>query len=115
MCSDFCFCSASWYSRGIASFAVGLKICEITAEIKKYKSIKKKNRKKHDKIVLSAKTKLNNIKVLIYKDLIDSYVFREHNDIKEEVKNPKSINIDNETKIKKNINWIYIVLNAYSL
>ena len=42
----------------IASSAVGLKICAITAEIKKYKSIMKKRKKKHDKIVLLAKTKL---------------------------------------------------------
>ena len=33
---------------GIASSTIGLKICVITAEIKKYKSIIKKKRKKHD-------------------------------------------------------------------
>ena len=38
---------------GIASSAIGLKICAITAGIKKYKSIIKK--KKHDKIILLAK------------------------------------------------------------
>ena len=37
---------------GITSSAVRLKVCAITAGIKKYKSIKKKKRKKHDKIVL---------------------------------------------------------------
>ena len=37
---------------GITSSAVLLKVCAITAGIKKYKSIKKKKRKKHDKIVL---------------------------------------------------------------
>ena len=37
---------------GIATSAVGLKICVITAEIKKYKSIIKKKKKKLDKIVL---------------------------------------------------------------
>ena len=46
---------------GITSSAVGLKICAITARIKKYKSINKKQKKKHDKIVLSAKSKLNSI------------------------------------------------------
>ena len=37
---------------GITSSANGFKICVITAGIKKYKSIIKKKRKKHDKIVL---------------------------------------------------------------
>ena len=52
---------------GITSSAVGLKICLITAGIKKYKSIIKKKKKKHDKIILLAKAKLNSIGVLIYK------------------------------------------------
>ena len=37
---------------GIASSAIGLKICAIIAGIKKYKSIIKKKKKKHGKIVL---------------------------------------------------------------
>ena len=53
--------------------AVGIKICAITAVIKKYKSIIKK-KKKHDKIVLLGKDKLNTIEVLISKALIDSYI-----------------------------------------
>ena len=44
---------------GIVSSVVGLKIFAITAGIKKYKSIIKKKRKKHDKIVLLAKPKLS--------------------------------------------------------
>ena len=40
---------------GITSFAVGIKICAITSEIKKYKSIIKKMKKKHDKIVFLGK------------------------------------------------------------
>ena len=48
-----------------ASSAVGLKICEITEGSKKYQSIIKKKRKRHDKIVSLAKTKLNAIEVLI--------------------------------------------------
>ena len=62
-------------------------------ESKKYKSIIKKKKKKHDKIVLLRKTKLDIIEVLISKVLIDSYisydefvsvnnVLREHNEIK---------------------------------
>ena len=39
---------------GITSTTIGLKICVITAGIKKYKSIIKKKKKKHDKIVLLA-------------------------------------------------------------
>ena len=59
---------------GITSSAIGLKICAITAGIKTYKSIIKKRKKKHDKIVLLAKSKLNNIEVLISKALIDSNI-----------------------------------------
>ena len=58
------------------SSAAGTKICVITAAIKKYKSIIKKKRKKHDKIVLLAKSKLNNIELLISKALIDSNTIR---------------------------------------
>ena len=42
---------------GITSFAVRLKICAITAEIKKYKSVIKKKKKKYDKIMLLEKIK----------------------------------------------------------
>ena len=55
---------------GITSSAIELKICAITAAIKKYKSIIKKKKKKHDKMVLLA----NSIKVLISKALIDSVI-----------------------------------------
>ena len=89
---------------GITSSAVGLKICAITAGIKKYKSIIKK-KKKHDKIVLLGKDKLNTIEVLISKTLIHSYtshdefvsinnVLREYNEMK--TKNP-------ETSVEYNI------------
>ena len=59
---------------GCTSSAIALKICAITAGIKKYKSIIKKKKKKHDKIVLLAKSKLSGIEVLIYKTLIDSVI-----------------------------------------
>ena len=36
---------------GITSLAIGMNICAITAGIKKYKSILKKKKKKHDKIL----------------------------------------------------------------
>ena len=59
---------------GITSSAIGLKICAVTAGIKKYKSIIKKRKKKHNKVKLLAKCKLNNIEVLISKVLIDSNI-----------------------------------------
>ena len=49
---------------GITSSAIGLKICAIAPGIKKYKSIIKKKKKKHDKIVLLINSKLNSIVVL---------------------------------------------------
>ena len=59
---------------GTTSSAIGFKISAITAGIKKYKSLIKKKKKKHDKIVLLAKSKLNGIEVLISKALIDSNI-----------------------------------------
>ena len=66
------FASLVGITMGITSSAIGLKICVITAGIKKYMSIIKKKEKKHVKIVLLAKYKLNSIEVLISKALIDS-------------------------------------------
>ena len=45
---------------GITSFALGVKICAISAGIKKYRSIIKKKKKKHDKIVLLRKDQVFN-------------------------------------------------------
>ena len=59
---------------GITSYAIGLKLCAMAAGIKKYKLINKKKKKKHDKIVLLAKSKLNSIEVLISKALTDSNI-----------------------------------------
>ena len=44
------------------NYAMGLKICAITAGIKKYKSIVKK-KEDHDKMVLLTKSKLNSLEV----------------------------------------------------
>ena len=60
---------------GITSSAIRFNIWAITAEIKKYKSITKKKKKKFDKIVLLAKSILNRIEVLTFKALIDSSLF----------------------------------------
>ena len=54
----------------IISSAVGLESFAITAGIKQYESIIKKNKKKHDKIVLLAKSKLNSTEVLVSKNLL---------------------------------------------
>ena len=100
MCFISAFASLAGILIGITSSAIGLKICAIAAGIKKYKSIIKKKKKKHDKIVLLAKSKLNSIEVLVSKALIDSVIsheefvlinnaIKEYNKIKE-VKNLKT-------------------------
>ena len=58
----------------MASSAVGINFCPITAEIKTCKAIMKKTHKKYKKILLLGKDKLNTIEVLISKDLIDWYI-----------------------------------------
>ena len=73
--SIFAFASLVGIPIWITSLKIGLKICVRTAGMKKYKSINKK--KKHDKIVLIAKSKLNSIEVLISKALIDSSVYHD--------------------------------------
>ena len=96
---------------GITSSAIGLKLCAVTAGIKKYKSITKK-KKKHDKIVLLAKSKLNSIEVLISKTLIDSNlshnefvlinnVLKEYDKTKEKIKNLKKCRKNTESKNPK--------------
>ena len=86
---------------GITSSEIALEICAIAAGIKKFKSIIKKKKKNLDKIVLLAKSKLNSIEILSSKVLIDSVishdefillsnVLKEHNEMKEEIKNLKT-------------------------
>ena len=71
-----------------------------TAGLKKYKSMIKKKKKKHDKIVLLVNSKLNRVEVLISKALIDSVfshddfvlinnVLKEYSEMKEGIKNLK--------------------------
>ena len=80
---------------GITSSAIGFKTSAITAAIKK---------RKHDKIVFIAKSKLNSIEVLISKVLIDSVishdefvlindVLKEYSEIKENKKLKDLINL----------------------
>ena len=70
----FAFASFVCVLVGITSSATGIKICAVTAGIKNYKSIIMEKQKKHDKIALSGKDKLNTIEVLISKALIDSRI-----------------------------------------
>ena len=86
---------------GITSSPIGLKICAIAAGIKKYKSIINKENKKHDKMLLLAKTNLNMIVASISKALIDSNISHDefiltnsalkvYGDLKEEIENLKT-------------------------
>ena len=68
------FTSLVGITVGVISSAIRLKICVITSGIKRKKSIIKKKRKKHDKIVLLAKSQLNRTEVLMSKALIDSNI-----------------------------------------
>ena len=83
---------------GITSSVIGLKICQINAGIKNYKSIFNKKKKKDDKILLVAKCKLNTLGVLISKTSINSFVSHDefvlinnllkvYNKMREEIKN----------------------------
>ena len=67
--------------------AIGLNIFEITVGIKKYKSIIKKKRKNHDKIILLAKNKLNNF-IMIFFSV--NNVLKEYNNIKKPIENPNN-------------------------
>ena len=82
------------------SSAIGLKICLITAGIEKYKSIIKK-KKKHNRVLLLGKSKLNNVGVLISKALINSNI--SHNEIALINRVPKEF--DNMKEEIKNSNW----------
>lgn len=75
----------------------------MTAGNKTYKSI---NKKKDDKIVLSSKNKLNNVEVIISKDLINTYISQDefisvnnmlkvYDKMKEVIKNPNTFNSNN--------------------
>ena len=75
--SIFAFAFLVGITIGNTRSEIGLKILVVTAGIKKYKSIIKKKKKKHDKIVFLARFKLNSIEVLISKFLIDSNISRD--------------------------------------
>ena len=98
---DSAFASLIGIPTGITSSAIGLKMCAIAAGIKKYKSIIKKKKKKHEKIVLLAKSELNILEILISNLLIDSVIghdefvlindmLKEHGEMKEQIKHLKT-------------------------
>ena len=92
------FASLVGITTGITSSAIGLQVCVIVAGIENCKSVIKKKKWKHDKIVLLAKSKLNGRELLISEALIDldithdefvliNNVLTEFHDMKEEIKN----------------------------
>ena len=96
------FSSLLGISIRITSSAIGLKIWAMAAGIKNCKSIINKKKKKHDKIVLLRKSKLNNLDLLIFKALFGSNIShnefvlinnvpKEYDDIKEEIENLKTV------------------------
>ena len=97
---NFYFTSLLSISVGITSSATGLEISAIATRIRKYQSIIKKKKKKHDEIVFLAKTKWNSTEVLIYQALIDSIflmiifflnnMFKQYDNMKKETKKFKT-------------------------
>ena len=95
------FTSLIGISIAITSSAIQLKIYVIVAGIKKCTSLIKKRKKKHDKIVLLAKSKLKSINLLISKALTNAIishdefvlinnVLKEYEDKKKEIRNLKT-------------------------
>ena len=62
LCFSLCICFISLCYVGIKSSAVGLKVCAITAEVKKYKLIIKRKKENNNKVLLLGKSKLDTIK-----------------------------------------------------
>ena len=73
-CCCFLFCFFSWYSNRNYEFCNRIKSLCNNFSNEKYKSMIKKKKKKHDKIVLLAKAKLNSIEILISMSLVDSVI-----------------------------------------
>ena len=92
---NFWFCFFAWYSYRNYEFCtvIELKICAIAAGIQNYKSTIKKKKKKHDKIVLLAKSKLNSIEILTSSNIshgefvLITNVLKEYDEMREEIEN----------------------------
>ena len=102
----------------ITSSAVVLKSCLITAGIKKFNLRIKKKKKKRDKMIFLAKTKLNSIDFSISKAIIDlnishdefileNNVLKEFDNTKDEIKN----SYDKEILMIKKLNDLLKTLN----
>ena len=110
------FASLASISIGIMSSAIGLEICVITAWIRKWKSIIKKKKTEHDKIVLLAKSKLNSTEALIFKALINSNISHDEfvliNEVLEEFYNIKEEieNFNDKEKFKLYIKQCYLIV-----
>ena len=85
----------------LTSSAIRLKICAITAGIKRYKSTIKRKKNKHNKIVFLGQISSNSKEVLISKAVIDSNishdefvlrnnVLKKYDDMKKEINNLKT-------------------------
>ena len=99
----------------LIDIAIGITSSAIAAGIKKHKSIIKKKKNKHDKIVLLAKYKLNSIEVLISQVLIDSVISHDEfvliNDVQkkyDEMREESVDKIQESCKDKKLINNLFI-------
>ena len=91
---------------GIASASFTLIFSLTTGIIKKLLSITRNKKKKHDKIFVLAKSKLNNIKTLVYQALIDMEISNEEfNAIMKEKKKNEMMkeNVRNASKKKENM------------
>ena len=87
----FSFASLVGIPVGITNSPVGLKICAITAGIKKCKSVIKKKRKKHNYTVLLAKTKALKYSYINHDEFVSvNNLLKEYNEMKEEIKNPEN-------------------------
>ena len=109
------FTSVIGIPAGTASASVTLVFSSATEIIKKLLKVTRKKKKKHNKIVMLAKSKLNSIETLMSHALIDLYISHEefktivnekekYEQMKESIKNIKSRDelSENSRDIKKN-------------
>ena len=113
----YAFASLVGISIGITTSAIGLKICLITGGIKKYKTMNKKNKKKHDTVVLLGKYQLNIIEILTSKVLIHSDIGQDelvliNNMLKEFFDTKAKIKNFNKQKFKLYINNVTLLFKV---
>ena len=74
---NYFICKCYWSSSGNSKYKFYLKFSLATGIVKKLPDITRKKRKKHDKILMLAKSKLNSIDTLISQALIDMDISHE--------------------------------------